>query len=113
GSYDGNLYGIEAATGKLAWQYKTKAQVHATPAVVNGLAFISGCDGILRAIRVSDGQQAYEITIGSYTGASPAIDGQFAYFGTYNNQVVAANLQRRKLVWQYEHPQRKFPFYAT
>jgi outer membrane protein assembly factor BamB len=113
GSYDGNLYAVDAANGELAWQYKTKAQVHATPAVSNGLAFISGCDGILRAIRIADGRQAYQVEIGSYTGASPALDGQFAYFGTFNNEVVAANLQRRRIVWRYEHPERKFPFYAT
>ena len=95
GSYDGNLYAVDAAKGELAWQYKTKAQVHATPAVANGLAFISGCDGILRAIRIADGQQAYQVEIGSYTGASPAIEGQNAYFGTFNNEVVAASLQRR------------------
>ena len=113
GSYDGSLYAIDAAKGQLAWQYKTKAQVHATPAVVGWLAFISGCDGILRAIRIADGQQAYRVEIGAYTGASPAIDGQFAYFGTYNNEVVGANLARRRIMWRYEHPQRKFPFYAT
>ena len=113
GSYDGSLYAIDAAKGQLAWQYKTKAQVHATPAVGDGVAFISGCDGILRAIRIADGQQAYEIEVGAYTGASPAIDGQFAYFGTYNNEVVGVNLARRRIIWRYEHPQRKFPFYAT
>lgn len=113
GSYDGSLYAVDAAKGQLAWQYKTKAQVHATPAVAGGLAYISGCDGVLRAIRISDGQQAYEVTIGAYTGASPAIEGQSAWFGTYNNEVVSADLARRRIVWRYEHPQRKFPFYAT
>lgn len=113
GSYDGILYAVDAATGKLAWQVKTKAQVHATPAVVNGLAFISGCDGVLRAIRIANGQQAYEVTIGSYTGASAAIEGQVAYFGTFDNQVLAADLPRRRILWRYEHPQRKFPYYAT
>lgn len=113
GSYDGSLYAVDAAKGELAWQYKTNAQVHATPAIVNGMALISGCDGILRAIRISDGQQAYEVQIGSYTGASPAVDGQHVYFGTFDNEIIGANLQRRKILWRYEHPQRKFPFYAT
>jgi len=113
GSYDGNLYAVDAAKGQIAWQFKTNAQVHATPAVANGLTFISGCDGILRAIRISDGKQAYQIEIGSYTGASPAIDGQQAYFGTFDNQIIAADLQRRRIQWRYEHPARKFPYYAT
>jgi outer membrane protein assembly factor BamB len=113
GSYDGSLYAFDAATGKTAWQVQTKAQVHATPAVANGLAFISGCDGILRAITIATGKQAYEVVIGSYTGASPAIEGDVAYFGTFDNQVMAASLPRRRILWRYEHPQRKFPFYAT
>ena len=113
GSYDGSLYAVDAAKGELAWQYRTSAQVHATPAVVGGLTFISGCDGILRAIQIKDGKQAYQVQIGSYTGASPAIQGQFAYFGTFDNEVMGADLQKRRIMWKYENPQRKFPFYAT
>lgn len=113
GSYDGSLYAVDAAKGELAWQYRTGAQVHATPAIVNGLTFISGCDGILRAIRIADGKQVYQIEIGSYTGASPAIHGQFAYFGTFDNEVMAADLQKRRILWRYADTQRKFPFYAT
>jgi outer membrane protein assembly factor BamB len=92
---------------------KTKAQVHATAAVANGLAYISGCDGILRAIRVTNGSEAYVVEIGSYTGASPALEGQMAYVGTFNNEVFGLNLQTRRSVWKYEHPERKFPFYST
>ncbi len=68
--------------------------VHATPAVQNGLAFIAGCDSILRAIRVTDGKEVYQIDSGAYTGASPLIDGTRAYFGTFNNEVLAFDLQR-------------------
>jgi hypothetical protein len=34
----------------------TNGMVHATPAVQDGLAFIAGCDSILRAIRIADGK---------------------------------------------------------
>ena len=52
--YDGSLYAFEPATGKLKWKAMTNGMVHATPAVQNGLAFIAGCDSILRAIRIAD-----------------------------------------------------------
>jgi outer membrane protein assembly factor BamB len=68
---------------------------------------------MLRAIRVSNGSEAYVVEIGSYTGASPAIEGQTAYVGTFNNEVFGLNLQTRKPIWKYEHPERKFPFYST
>jgi outer membrane protein assembly factor BamB len=53
GSYDTNLYALTARTGKLAWKVKTEGYVHATPSVADGVAYITGCDEILRAIRVS------------------------------------------------------------
>ena len=52
GSYDAHLYGVDVKTGKERWKVLTNGQVHATPAVQDGLAFIAGCDSILRAIRI-------------------------------------------------------------
>lgn len=117
GSYDGNLYCLSLKDGKLLWRFKTKGQVHATSAIASGLAFISGCDGVLRAIRISDGAQAYEIMTGSYTGASPALSlsktAEYAFFGTFDNDVHGYNLRTRKLMWRYENKARQFPFYSS
>jgi outer membrane protein assembly factor BamB len=113
GSYDGSLYAFEPATGKLKWKVATNGMVHGTPAVQNGLAFIAGCDSVLRAIRIADGSEAYRIDSGAYTGASPLIDGTRAYFGTFNNEVLAFDLQRRRLLWRYADPDRRFPFYSS
>ena len=49
----------------------------------------------------------------AYTGASAAIVGNVAYFGTFDNQVIALDLQTRQVQWRYEHPDRKFPFYSS
>ena len=83
-------------TGGLRWKHQTEGMVHATPAIVGDLAFIAGCDEVFRAIRISDGKQVYEIKIGAYTGASPVIDGDRAYFGTFNYEVVALDLKDRR-----------------
>jgi len=113
GSYDGNLYGLSLKDGKPIWNFKTNGPVHATASVSNGLAYISGCDGVLRGIRVTDVKEMVQITTGSYTGASPALSAAgFAYFGTFDNDVLAFNLKTRKPVWRYENPQRQFPFYS-
>jgi outer membrane protein assembly factor BamB len=87
--------------------------VHATPAVQNGLAFIAGCDSQLRAIRIADGKEVYHIDSGAYTGASPLIDGTRAYYGTFNNDVLGVDLQRKRILWHYANPDRKFPFYSS
>jgi eukaryotic-like serine/threonine-protein kinase len=113
GSYDTHLYALEANTGKLRWKVQTKGPVHATPAVQNGLTFVAGCDEIFRAIRVTDGQEAFEIPAGAYTGASPVLDGDRAYFGTFGYEVLALDLKARKILWTYDDPDSDFPFYAS
>jgi eukaryotic-like serine/threonine-protein kinase len=113
GSYDGHLYSLDARTGKVRWKVLTNGQVHATPAVQDGLAFVAGCDAIFRAIRVSDGRQAYQIESGAYTASSPVLDGDRAYFGTFNNEVLALDLKRRAVVWRYSLPDAQFPFYSS
>ena len=74
---------------------------------------MTGCDERLRAIRIADGKQAYEISSGSYTGASPVLAGGRAYFGTFDNQVLGVDLVEHRILWRYEHPVRKFPFYSS
>jgi outer membrane protein assembly factor BamB len=114
GSYDGNLYCLALKDGKLLWGFKTNGPVHATASVAAGIAYISGCDGVLRGIRITDGKEVTSITTGSYTGASPALSSTGgAYFGTFDNNVLAFNLKTKKQMWTYENPQRQFPFYSS
>src|SRR6185503_936455 len=45
--------------------------------------------------------------------ASPALVGASAYYGTFSNEVLAANLKLKKMTWKYENPERHFPFYSS
>jgi outer membrane protein assembly factor BamB len=107
GSYDAHLYALGAKNGKVVWK------VHSTPAVVDGVAYIAGCDEILRGIRVADGKEVFNLPSGAYTAASPLIVNGRAYYGTYDNEVLAVDLTAKKILWRYKHPQRNFPFYSS
>ena len=113
GSYDQHLYCLSTRNGSVLWKFRTDGPVHATPSVSGGLAFIAGCDEQFRAIRISNGQEVFRVASGSYTGASPALRGDAAYYGTFGNEVLMVSLRERRIVWRYEHPQRKFPFYSS
>ena len=113
GSYDQHLYCLSTRNGSVLWKFRTDGPVHATPSVSGGLAFIAGCDELFRAIRISDGQQVCSVASGSYTGAAPALQAGAAYYGTFGNEVLMLSLRDRRIVWRYEHPQRKFPFYSS
>ena len=84
-----------------------------TPAVVDGVAYIAGCDEILRGIRITDGKELFELSSGAYTGASPVVTNGFAYYGTYENEVLGVDLKAKKIAWTYKHPERNFPFYSS
>ncbi len=112
GSYDGFLYCLDG-DGKLVWKLETDNYVHATPAVADGKVYIAGCDGLLRAIALTDGKEVARVSLGGYAAASPALSGARAYVGTFENQVLAVDLTAGKTLWTYEHAVRKFPYYAS
>lgn len=113
GSYDENLYCVSTRDGSLVWKFKTNGPVHSTPGISNGVAFIAGCDEMFRGIRISDGREIFSVSSEAYTGASPALRENFAFYGTFNNEVLMVNLTEHRVEWRYEHPQRKFPFYSS
>ena len=113
GSYDTHLYALDVRTGRVRWKVQTNGPVHATPAVANDLVFVAGCDSIFRAIRTANGSEAYQVDVGAYVGASPVIVGDQAYFGTYENEVLALDLTARRIRWRYSDPSRQFPFVSS
>ena len=113
GSYDGNLYCLERSSGKLAWKAETGAPVHCSPAISQGKTFVAGCDGLLRVIDVNEGKEVSQLELGENTAASPAVQGNQLYVGTYGSQVKAVDWKAGKILWTYEHPVRRFPYYAS
>jgi eukaryotic-like serine/threonine-protein kinase len=113
GSYDEHLYCVAASTGSLIWKFRTGGPVHCTAGVSNGMAHIAGCDEMFRAIRIADGKEVFHIASGAYTGASPAIVGQKAFYGTFDNEVLAVNLATRRVGWRYRNRRRQFPYYSS
>jgi len=81
--------------------------------VSNGIAYVAGCDEIFHGIRIADGKEVIHFDSGGYTGASPALVGQVAYYGTFNNDVVSADLRAKKILWSYENKEKQFPFYSS
>ena len=113
GSYDENLYCVSARNGAVLWKFKTNGPVHTTPSISNGVAFIAGCDEMFRAIRISDGKEMFNVSSGAYTGASPALRANSAFYGTFDNEVLSVSLTDHRVIWRYQHPQRKFPYYSS
>jgi outer membrane protein assembly factor BamB len=44
GSYDGNVYALNASNGNLVWSYKTDDIVVSSPAAANGVVYVGSYD---------------------------------------------------------------------
>ena len=55
GSTDGNMYAVDAGTGRQLWKFKTKARIVASAAVSNGIVFFGSYDGNFYALDSATG----------------------------------------------------------
>ena len=123
GSYDGFLYCLNRENGELIWKFETEGYIHGTPGVwkqtasasgnVQNFAIVTGCDSYLRVLNINDGTQVQQVNLGAYVGASPAISQNRIYCGTYGNEILSVSLDTGEIAWQYRHPERRFPFFAS
>ena len=60
GSFDHNVYALNASTGALLWSYATGDVVTSSPAVANGVVYVGSQDNNLYALNASTGGQAVE-----------------------------------------------------
>ncbi len=56
GSYDDNVYALNALTGALIWSFKTGDSVVSSPAVENGVVYVGSEDHKIYALNASDGK---------------------------------------------------------
>ena len=113
GSYDNFIYCLSRENGQLRWKQETGGYIHGSPVIVDDAVAVTGCDGFLRLIRISDGVEVERIELGAYIGSSPAYSQKRLYVGTFENQVLSFDLEEKEVEWVYEHTQRHFPFYSS
>ena len=64
GSGDGHVYAVDAASGRLAWKFRTGDVVHASPAYADGLVVLGSWDGRLYALDAATGAQRWAFQAG-------------------------------------------------
>jgi outer membrane protein assembly factor BamB len=62
GSYDRNVYAVDAETGVQKWKYSTLGPVASTPAIANGVLYVMSYDGKFYAIDAATGKAKWKFT---------------------------------------------------
>jgi outer membrane protein assembly factor BamB len=106
GSADGNLYAVDAWTGKEKWQFATQARVRSSPAVAEGLVYVGSWDGHIYAVDTQTGQETWHFdTRGAYWPVQPSptvVDG-IVYCGSRNPWLYALDAKNGKQLWRYPY----------
>ncbi|NIP84651.1 MAG: PQQ-binding-like beta-propeller repeat protein, partial [Planctomycetales bacterium] len=115
GSQDGTLYRFGAADGQVIWRYTIEASggIQCSPTLAGDRAFVCGCDGQLHILDVAAGGSLATLDIGHPTLATAAISGDHVFFGTEGGQVLAIDWREPKIIWSYQHPQRRLSYRSS
>jgi outer membrane protein assembly factor BamB len=114
GSSDENLYCL-SKDGKERWKFRVPGgPVMGTPAIVDGRTFAAGCDSTLHVLDVTKGTEtAGTVDLGGQVGATVAVIGDRLYVGTMSGEVLAIRWKKGEVLWRFEAPKAKQPFYAS
>jgi outer membrane protein assembly factor BamB len=109
GSSDGNLYAVNANTGKKKWAFKTNGIVHTSPALYKGKVYFGSWDTYLYALDAHTGKLQWKFKTGEQPvyhllegiQSSPTCADGILYFGSRDGFFYALNATTGKQVWKY------------
>ena len=102
GSYDHNVYALDAKTGAKRWSYTTGNQIFSSPAVVHGVLYIGSFDHKVYALNAATGAKRWIYRTGRGSGimSSPAVANGVVYIGA-GKSLYALNAKTGAKLWSY------------
>ena len=83
------------------WKHTIDDQIRCSPTIVEDRVFLAGCDGKLHILDLSDGHDIAQVEIGGPTGVTPAVVGDFVYFGTEGGEFLCVNWKEATVAWTF------------
>jgi len=100
GSWDGNVYCLDALAGACIWNYTTGGMVGSSPAVVNERLYVGSYDFRVYCLDALTGAQIWNYTTSDSRISSPAVVNGRVYVGS-GNMVYALNASTGAHIWDY------------
>ena len=102
GSYDGNVYAVDAKTGAEIWRFATNNPVLSSPAVSGEIVYVGGLDSALYALNRNSGENIWRFPTRGGVLASPAVANGLAYVGSDGGIMYAVNINNGQEAWHIE-----------
>ena len=105
GSYDNNLYAVDALTGSKIWSFATNSAVDSSPALSSDgkVVYFGSNDGNLYAVAALTGSKIWSFETGGAVSTSPAIgsDGTVVYVGSDDQNLYAVDAVTGVQIWSF------------
>ncbi len=100
---DGDLYAMEADSGKIIWQIETKLPVSAGPGVAEELVALGTKEGMLVAFDTHTGEERWRRQLSSEILAVPAISNGVVVVHTGDGKLFGLDSISGEQLWLYDH----------
>jgi outer membrane protein assembly factor BamB len=101
GTYAGNLYAWDAATGAERWVFKAGGPIGHAPAFSSGKVYFGAMDRKLYALDAAAGKTLWTFEAGEGIWGSPAVSGGKIMIGARDGTFYALNEADGKVAWKF------------
>ena len=102
GSYDHNVYSLNAADGSLKWKFATDGGVVTRPAVFEDNIYVGSEDKLLYVVSTRTGKIVWTYYTEGCVRSSPRIAEGHVFFGSDDHHIHAVNLLSGRAIWRVE-----------
>jgi len=101
GSYDYNLYALDAINGSFVWKYPTEGGVVTRPAVYENEIFFGSEDGNLYVLNVRTGRLLWTYSTNGPVRSSPRIAAELVVFGSDDHRLYVLSIPHSRALWTF------------
>jgi outer membrane protein assembly factor BamB/tRNA A-37 threonylcarbamoyl transferase component Bud32 len=114
GSYDTNLYALDAKNGSFLWKFPTKGGIVSRPCVDGDLVLFGSEDTNVYAVSRKTGGQVWECNTGGRIRSSARVEYGHCFIGSDDGCLYAINVQFGRVAWVFQSagPIRSTPLVA-
>ncbi len=99
GAEDGNVYALDAKTGRELWSYDTGSPIFASPAICNGVVFVGNMAGRFFALDAKTGTELWHTFTGAAIYAAASIAEDVVLIGTTGGRFLALAANDGDMRW--------------
>jgi outer membrane protein assembly factor BamB/tRNA A-37 threonylcarbamoyl transferase component Bud32 len=111
GSYDHNLYSLDAETGKERWRYSTDGGIVSSPCIWNEMVFFGSEDQVFYAVYTRTGRIVWTCPTSGKIRSSPQQEYGHIFFGSDDHHLYAVRAKSGQELWRFDGgaPMRSSP----